>query len=154
MGAKVTFDPTTYEIQVTLAPSSGIITLDFRRDIYSDGKEDWRVIDALSKHAFPIRAVGGDPLPGSLALDPTFFISAPWRILPYDADHELIVVGNVYREDGASIVKTRPGRTIIATLATTFSAGASGSGSGGGSSADDVWAHAKALTVGKYLGLK
>lgn len=152
MGAKVTFDPTTYEIQVTLAPSSGIVTLDFRRDVYSDGKEDWRSTDALAKHAFPIRAVGGDPLPGALTLDPTFFVAAPWKLLPFDADHELIIVGNVYREDGASIVKTRAGRTVIATLATTFSAGASGGG--GGASAEDVWAHIKALTVARFLALK
>ncbi len=152
MGVKVTFNATDHLIEVTTAPVNGLVTLDFGVDVYSDGKEDWRTTDALARHTFPIRAVGGDPLPGAQVLDSTFFILAPWRILPYDADHELILNGNVYREDGAALVAGRAGRSITSRITSTFSAGASSSG--GGSSADDVWSHAKALTVGKFLGLK
>lgn len=152
MGVKVTFDPVEHQIVVTQAPTSGIVSLDFAVDVYSDGKEDWLSDTALARHEFPIRAVGGDPLPGSKILDATYFIKAPWKVLPYDANHELIISGNVYREDGASISTARSGRTVTVTLSTTFSAGATSSG--GGADADAIWAHNKALTVGKFLGLK
>lgn len=152
MGAKVTFNPVDYEIVVTAAPVDGIVSLDFKIDIYSDGKEDWLADVSLTRFQFPIRAVGGDPLPGSKVLDPVFFIAAPWKILPFDADHELVISGNVYREDGAAIARSRVGRTVQVTLATTFSAGSSSTSVPG--SADEVWAHAKALTVGKFIALK
>ena len=128
MGAKVTFDLSVFEIIVTLAPVDGVVSLNFKVDVYSDGKEDWLTDPELAKVLFPISAVGGNPIPGGMYLDSTFFIAAPWKIRPYDADHELIVSGNVYRDDGASVFLTRPGRTIITTLSTTFSASASASG--------------------------
>lgn len=140
MGLKVTFNAVDHEIVVTSAPISGVVTLDFKIDIYSDGKEDWIADSSLARHTFPIRAVGGDPLPGSLTLDSTFFLLPPWKIRPYDADHELIVKGNVYREDGATIFLPRPGRTITATLQTTFSAGATNTATG--------------MTVAQFLSLK
>lgn len=153
MGAKVTFDPVTFEIEVTAAPSSGVISLDFKVDVYSDGKEDWRVDDELIKQFFPIRAVGGDPLSGSLNLDTVFFLAAPWQILPYDGDHSLEIVGNLFRDVGSSLplVKARSGRTVLATVLQTFSAGAAASGS---LTASQVWDEARALTVGKFLALK
>lgn len=149
MGAKVTFDSVNYLMVVTQAPVDGVVTLDFKVDVYSDGKEDWLADDELAKDQFPIRAVGGDPVPGGKVLDPTFFILPPWHILPYDADHELRVDGNVYREDGGRIFTERPGRTITATLNLTFSAGVSIV-----DVAVAVWDESRALTVGKFLALK
>lgn|SRR3990167_690263 len=149
MGVYVTFNPIDYLIEVTKVPVAGASSLDFKIDIYSDGKEDWRTTDALAKHTFPIRAVGGDPLPGSLTLDPTYFILPPWRILPYDVDHELTISGNVFREDGLPISAPRAGRSITLRVASTFSAGASPS-----DIADAVHGDGRALTVGKFIALK
>ena len=149
MGAKVTFNPVTHEIQVTLAPTNGITSLDFKIDVYSDGKEDWLADTELAKHEFPIEAVGGNSVPGDKFLDVTFFILAPWQFLPYDANHELLINGNVYRDDGSSIAKARAGRTITVTLNTTFSAGVSTN-----DMAYAVWANHQALTLGKFVALK
>ena len=41
MGQKVTFYPVTQIIQVDIAPVDGVIDLDVKVDLYSDGKEDW-----------------------------------------------------------------------------------------------------------------
>ena len=109
MGAKVTFDPTTKIIQVTEAPIGGVVNLDVKVDLYSDGKEDWRASATLFKYRFPIRAVGGDPLPGAKALGSTFFLAPGWTIRPYEADHRLIVNGNLYVEDGSSPYTTTVG---------------------------------------------
>ena len=102
MGSKVTFDPTTRIIQVDEAPVDGVVDIDVKIDLYSDGKEDWVSDVNLIKYTFPIRSVGGDPLPGDKALGATFFLDSTWKIRPYEGDHRLLVNGNLYSEDGTS----------------------------------------------------
>lgn len=103
MGTKVSFDPVTRIIQVTQAPVDGVIEIDVQEDIYSDGKEDYKTDANFSKVSFPIRAVGGDPLPGSKVLGDTYFLDETWKIRPYAASHVLTVNGNFYAEDGSDI---------------------------------------------------
>lgn len=148
MAAKVTFDPVTHEINV-VDVGGGIIALDFKVDVYSAGKEDWLADSALAKHTFPLRAAGGDSLPGGLVLDAVFFIASPWKMRPVDRDHQLTIVGNVFREDGENIFLSRTGRTILVSLTNTFSAGSSVADIG-----DAVHGDGRALTVGKFLALK
>ena len=102
MGEKVTFNPYTRIIQVDLAPTDGVVALDVKADLYSDGKEDWRADNTLNKLTFPIRVVGGQPLPGSKALGATFFLAPDWKIRPYEASHTFRVNGNLYSDDGTS----------------------------------------------------
>lgn len=102
MGSKVTFDPTTRIIQVDQAPVDGVVNLDVKVDLYSDGKEDWVSEANLITYPYPIRSVGGDPLPGDKALGATFFLDSTWKIRPYEGSHVLNVNGNLYSEDGTS----------------------------------------------------
>lgn len=102
MGNKVTFDGVNRIIQITEAPSNGVVEIDVKIDIYSDGKEDWLADAALSKLKFPVSAIGGNPLPGSRALGTTFFLDPSWKIRPYEASHTLRVNGNLYSPDGVS----------------------------------------------------
>jgi hypothetical protein len=164
MAPKVTFDAENHEIVVTLAPTNGVVTLDFQVDIYSDGKEDWIADNDLAKHAFPITAEGGRATPGGKTIDPVFFLEFPWKIRPYDASHELVINGNFYTSDGSQAVLDRPGRTITARVNSTFSAGTSGSSTAPtvdeiwddprALTPDDVWNDSRALTFGKFIGLK
>lgn len=106
MGNKVTFDPVTKIIQVDEAPvlvdGDWVVNLDIKVDLFSDGKEDWLADPTLSKLIFPLRSVGGDPLPGSKSLGSTFFLDSNWKIRPYEASHVFAVNGNFYSEDGTS----------------------------------------------------
>lgn len=102
MGEKVTFDPINKIIQVTQAPINNLVEIDVQVDLYSDGKEDWLNSSELIKYDFPIKAIGGNPLPGSKELGRTYFISPPWRIKPYEGSHTLRVVGNLFMTDGSS----------------------------------------------------
>jgi len=103
MGVKVEFLPTTRVIQVTEAPDlSGNISIDFQTDIYSDGKEDWQLTGTLTGMNFPVRPVGGDEISAELSLGATFFLQYGWRIRPYEADHTLLIDGNVYTDEGDS----------------------------------------------------
>ena len=87
-----------------LIVKQGITALDVRQDIYSDLKEDWiSSLNGETKLDFPIRTIGGDPLPGEKSAGAYFFIknNLGWRIRPQESDHELIIVGNLYPEDSA-----------------------------------------------------
>jgi hypothetical protein len=112
MGSKVCFNCSTYEIEVTEAPTlidgEMVVEIDFKVDVYSDGKEDYTatpgggVSATFYKHPFPIRSVGGDPLVGNQNLGASFFILPYWKIKPYEGNHVLRITGNVYSEDGTS----------------------------------------------------
>ncbi len=106
MAAKVTFTVPEKIIYIHSAPvqegSDWVIDIDVKEDLYSDGKEDWRTGGVLTGFDFPLRAVGGDALPGSKALGSTFFLASDWKIRPYEGSHTLRVNGNMYSEDGSS----------------------------------------------------
>lgn len=113
MGDKVTFDPIARIIQIDRAPvfenGDWVVDIDIQIDIYSDGKEDWVASESLRKLRFPVRVVGGDPLPGSKVLGDTYFLASDWKIAPYEANHRLRVNGNFYSEDGTSPFNTTIG---------------------------------------------
>lgn len=104
--SKVSFDIVTRIITITIPPvlENGdlVIDIDVQEDLYSQGKIDWVADSNLRKLLFPIRAVGGDDLPGSKKLGDTYFLAADWKIAPFENSHRLRVNGNFYSEDGTS----------------------------------------------------
>jgi len=142
MAAKVTADPSTRIFTLTEAPVSNRVTLDMRQDFYSALKDDWfGLVANLDKNKFPMRSFG-DPQ-GSGQIGPYVFLdnlTQGWRVQPYDADHELIIVGNLISESAvAQVIKplwlSRPGRTITirevqSAQALTLETGVSGLTSG------------------------
>lgn len=100
MGANVTFDPIDRLVIVTKTPVAGKVALDVGVDLYSDGKEDWRADATLNRLIFPFRTIGGDPIGGGVSVGAYFFLrnDLGWRIRPYEADHELTLVGNLFAE--------------------------------------------------------
>lgn len=106
MATYVNFNHVTKHIEITKTPvlegSAWVIDIDFKVDVYSEGKEDWKVNTDLQKFVFPVSSVGGEPLPGSKKLGSTFFIAPDWKIKPYEGDHTLRINGNIYSEDGQS----------------------------------------------------
>lgn len=130
MGAKVTFNEITKVIEIDEAPDgNGDVLIDVKVDLYSDGKEDWVAAESLRKFYFPIEAEGGKPLPGEKDLGSTFFLASDWKIRPYDADHRLIIDGNLYAVDGSDpfidTVSNLPVRVMqqVSDLVSTVSSG-------------------------------
>ena len=105
MAAKVSFDPATKSIQVTEVPSGTppTVTLNVKVDLYSDAKEDWLVTPALQKMRFPILPLGGNEIPIGF-LGESYILTDGWRILPYEADHEFIIEGNLFPDVGYELV--------------------------------------------------
>ena len=46
------------------------------------------------------RQVGGDSLGGGLYIPPYFFLLNGWRVRPMEADHTLVITGNLFVEGG------------------------------------------------------
>lgn len=80
----------------------GITSFDVLVDLYSDAKEHWLADSVAIGFDFPIRAVGGNPLPGANELGRTFFLANDWKIRPDEVGHQLNVNGNLYSEDGSN----------------------------------------------------
>jgi hypothetical protein len=130
MGAKVTFNELTKTIEIDEAPDvNGDVLINVKVDLYSDGKEDWVAAENLRKFYFPISAEGGKPLPGEKDLGSTFFLASDWKIRPYDANHRLIIDGNLYAVDGSDpfidTVSNFPVRVMqqVSDLVSTVSSG-------------------------------
>ncbi|MEX2010502.1 MAG: hypothetical protein WD874_01715, partial [Parcubacteria group bacterium] len=121
MANKVSFDATNKIIQITQAPVDGIVDLDVKIDIYSDGKEDWLSNSTLNKYKFPVAAIGGNALPGSKTLGSTFFLLYGWKIRPYEADHTLNINGNLYSEDGSTPFSPTVGTFNVAIVSSVSS---------------------------------
>lgn len=71
------------------------------KDLYSRWK-DWV---ALGNAQYPaaFRTIGGDPLGGSVQAGDYYFLNNAdgWRLRPKEADHQLVIVGNLYGENPA-----------------------------------------------------
>ena len=103
---KVTHDPVNRLIIVTAAPVSGRITIDVLAELYSASKRAWLADTALNKLKFPWAPEGGTVLPSGQSTPRSFILIDPWKIRPYEADHNLILTGNIFAETGSLTVPT------------------------------------------------
>jgi hypothetical protein len=95
---KVTFDGVNRLILI----NEGVTDVDVLIDLYSAWKE-WSLIEDNTKYLNAFSVNGGDPLPGNIKLDATFFLINGWKIKPYPGTYDLQINGNLYDRDGASI---------------------------------------------------
>lgn len=59
---------------------------------------DWHAANSQWPLAF--RQVGGDSLGGGLFIPPYFFLQNSWRVRPMEANHALIITGNLFVDGG------------------------------------------------------
>lgn len=118
-------------------------------DIYSRWK-DW-VLEGHAQWPQAMTALGGDPtLPGQY-LGRTFFLENDWKIRPREENHEVEITGNLFSRDGTNPLVPPLGTfRVLATVTRSNLVDLLG----GGSSPEEIWASARALTVGKFLALK
>ena len=115
MPVQVTADPNTRIISFIVAPVSGRSTVNVSIDIYSQLKLTWLSDVTLQKLKFPLRPVGGDSISNTETVGKYVFLANDqgWRLEPYDADHELKLIGNIFPEDPDEVMwLSKAGRTI------------------------------------------
>ena len=103
MGIKATFDVTNLLVILDqVAPDANDkVSIDVKVDLYSDAKEDWLAEPSYAGIEFPFLTIGGDDLGGGLTAGDYYFLRTDlgWRIRPYEATHEVTLVGNLYAVD-------------------------------------------------------
>lgn len=117
--AQVSADPDTRIISFTVAPVDGRSAVDVATEIYSQLKDDWKVSGSLNRLKFPLRPVGGDDISATEQVGKYVFLANDegWRLEPYDLNHELSLVGNIFPEDASTATwLSQPGRTITIQL--------------------------------------
>lgn len=105
-------------IEITKIPVSGVLTIDVRKEIYSEAKDFWATQTNLFGMRLPLRPVGGDPV-GSAIVGPYVFVNnfEGWRLLPHDSNHEMTLIGNIFAEDASiPLWLPREGRTITISI--------------------------------------
>ena len=134
MGVKLYADTATKELVVTLAPDvNDKVEINAQIDVWSDLEEDWESTLALRRHTFPVVAIGGQTISAG-KLGTTYVLLDPWQIRPYEADHELIITGNLFTESalvnlvlptvGAyTVTATRNLSTLVEVVETEAAAG-------------------------------
>ena len=103
---KVTHDATNRLIIVTETPVSGLITIDVLSELYSASKRAWLTDGSLNRLKFPWSAEGGTVLPSGQSTPRSFILQDPWKIRPFEADHNLVLTGNIFAETGSLTVPT------------------------------------------------
>lgn len=81
-------------------------TIDVSLHIYSEWKK-WMLLQDNAKFPIAISSIGGDPIGSSKSLGSTFFLENGWKIRPFEGNHSLKIIGNLYTRDQSSpFVKT------------------------------------------------
>lgn len=108
---------------------------------------DWSATDDNIKYGMVIRQVGSDDLGGGLSIPPYYFLQGTWRVRPMEANHLLILTGNLFVEGGGQPVVNTLGAFNVSVQYTVPVQAQAFSSSGGGSSAtpsqiaDAVWGY-------------
>ena len=125
MAQKLTYD-TTNKLFIL---NAGVVSLDAKVDLYSDVKEDWLSDSSLTKFKFPMQAIGGQSIGGGQTISPYITLLYGWKIRPQEANHTLVIVGNIITSDASSPFVPTVG-AFNAVIYSQVSANSLSSGSG------------------------
>lgn len=87
----------------------GVTSVDVQVDLYSAYKQEILIGDN-SKWPEAIRTAGGDPIGGGVFVGAFFFLMNGFKIRPQEADHILVLNGNLFLDDGET------GDIVVPTL--------------------------------------
>jgi hypothetical protein len=130
-------------VAITFDPSAKRIVLDTASvtaaELWSRWS-DWAAASDNSKYLPAFRQVGGDDLGAGLSIPPYFFLQNGWRVRPMEANHALIITGNLFVEGGGvPVVNTLGAFNVSAQFTVPVQAqGISTGGSGGGLTTDQA----------------
>jgi len=76
---------------------------------------DWQALSDNLKWGMIIRQVGSDDLGSGLAIPPYYFLQGSWRVRPMEANHTLVISGNLFVEGGGIPVVPTLGNYNVST---------------------------------------
>lgn len=120
----ITFDPSTNRIVLDSASVTA-------SELWSRWA-DWVATSDNAKYLPAFSQVGGDDLGGGLLIPPYMFLLNGWRVRPMEANHALVITGNLFVAGGGSpLVNTLGSFNVIAQF--TVPVQAQGISTGGSS---------------------
>ena len=91
--------------------------------------------------------VGGDELGGGLYIPVYVFLKAGWKVRPMEANHSLVITGNLFTEDGSNpLVNTLGNYNVLTQITVPVQAQAMAT-SGGGSGSLTTEEHNKLMAT-------
>lgn len=104
---------------------------------------DWAAQGDNLKYGAVFRQVGSDDLGGGLSIPPYYFLQGAWRVRPMEANHTLIITGNLFVEGGGvPVVQTLGAFNVSVQYTVPVQAQGISTAGGGGATAAQVWAEA------------
>lgn len=100
----------------------GVTTVDVKVDLYSDWKEAVLANDSIDLNqlgeAQAMRSIGGDPTGPTESFGAGFFLINNYRIRPQEANHELILDGDLFVDPVTNpiVVPTLGGFTVLTQI--------------------------------------
>jgi hypothetical protein len=108
------------------------------KDIYSRWKE-WVQLSDNAKYLPAFRAIGGDPLGGALYVSLYTFLINGWRVRPMEADHTLVITGNISVDGGGDpVVPTIGSYRVLVQYTVPERAQAIATSGGGGATVNEL----------------
>lgn len=102
------------------------------QDLYEAWK-DWTILENNSKYVQAMLSVGGDEIGSGQKISPYFFLINGWMIRPQEANHTLVISGNLLATGGGSPFLTTIGNYNVRIISQVTSNSITHSGS------TDVW---------------
>ena len=87
-----------------------------------------------AKWGLAMSQVGGDELGGGLYIPVYVFLKAGWKVRPMEANHSLVIIGNLFTEDGSNpLVNTLGNYNVLTQITVPVQAQAMATSGGSGS---------------------
>ncbi len=133
----IVFDPAARRIVLDSASASAA-------EIYSRWV-DWVAQSDNAKYQPAFRTVGGDDLGGGRLIPPYCFLQNDWRVRPMEANHALVIDGNLFVDGGGNpVVGTLGAFNVTVQLTVPVQAQAIATGGGSGPTAAQIAAAVRA----------
>jgi hypothetical protein len=130
-------------VPITVDPANKRLILDSAsvtaQEIYA-AWVDWVALSDNAKYLPAFSSVGGDELGGGLFIPPYYFLLNGWRVRPMEANHTLIITGNlVVQGGGVPVVPTLGTFNVSVQYTVPVQAQGISTSGGGGATAAQVW---------------
>lgn len=119
-------------------------------DLYSRWKE-WVQTSDNSKYIQAMRSIGGEDIGGGQKISAYVILMNGWKIRPYEADHALVVVGNIITDDASNSFVTTLGNYNVQIQSIVTSNSLTTTGGGGGLTLEEHNKLMANLTITNYL---
>lgn len=101
--------------------------------------EDWAVLSDNLKYGPVMTHVGGDELGGGLYVPNYIFLENGWRVRPMEANHTLVITGNLFvKGGGVPVVNTLGAYNVSVQYTVPVQAQAVATGGGGGPTVAEI----------------